>query len=70
MKQKKFRYSDKKVFEASEPSLLTKRDHNIFYERMSVCMDNEEDRMSAKSLSTSSVFSMKKRKPKNSFFFF
>lgn len=44
---------------------------NIFYDRMSVCFDDETN--SAKSLSTSSVLSMKKRSKditKSSFFFF
>jgi hypothetical protein len=44
---------------------------NIFYDRMSVCFD--DDASSAKSLSTSSVLSMKKRSKditKSSFFFF
>ena len=45
---------------------------NIFYDRMSVCFD--DDASSAKSLSTSSVFIMKKRSNKSinksSFFFF
>ena len=66
MKQNKVRYSEKKVFDNSKSSLLGKRDDNVFYERMSVCMD-EEDNKSAQSLSTSSVFSMKKREHKNSY---
>ena len=44
---------------------------NIFYDRMSVCFD--DDTNSAKSLSTSSVLSLKKRSKKiskSSFFFF
>ena len=45
---------------------------NIFYDRMSMCFD--DDASSAKSLSTSSVLSMKKRSNKSinksSFFFF
>ena len=53
-----------------ESIVLGKRG-NIFYDRMSVCFD--DDASSAKSLSTSSVLSMKKRSSsinKSSFFFF
>ena len=70
MKQKKvISSSDQKVFDRSESSFLGKRDDNVFYERMSVCLD-DEDNKSAKSFSSSSVFSMKRKEPKNSFSFF